>query len=132
MSDAKVTLAHVHDENICTYVANIVVSVVAGAILFRTRNVSLKLVKILCPLIIVEQLAFCGARDLYYQGIIEENQKNDGRSYRAGFALVSAFCLVLLNLVHWIYAFKIWFLSKKIDWELKKKTSGQSHILQDI
>ncbi len=116
MSNAKVTLAQVHDENICTYVANIVVSVVAGAILFRARNVSLKLVKILCPLIIVEQLAFCGARDLYYQGIIEKNQKNDGRSYRAGFAVVSAFCLVLLNLVHWIYAFKIWFLAKKIDW----------------
>ena len=132
MADPKVKLAQVHDENICTYVANIAVSIVAGAILFRARNVSLKLVKILCPLIIVEQLAFCGARDLYYQGIIEEDAGNDDRLYRAGFAVISAFCLVLLNLVHWIYAFKMWFLSKKIDWELKKKISSYAQIPQDI
>ena len=133
MADVKVKIYQVQDENICTYVANIAISIFAGAILFRARNVSLKLVKILCPLIIVEQLAFCGARDLYYQGIKEEIDagKNE-RLYRAGFAVVSAFCLVLLNLVHWIYAFKMWFLSKKIDWELKKKTSGQVHIPQDI
>ena len=79
MTDAKVTSTQVQDENICTYVANIAVSIVAGVILFRARNVSLKLVKILCPLIIVEQLAFCWARYLYYQGIIEENQKNNER-----------------------------------------------------
>ncbi len=70
MTDVKVTPTLVHNENICTYVANIAVSIVTGAILFRARNFSLKLVKILCPLIIVEQLAFCWARYLYYQGIV--------------------------------------------------------------
>ena len=64
------TPEHVQIENICTYVANILISIVATLILFRARKVSLNLVKILCPLLILQQLAFCVARCLFQQGII--------------------------------------------------------------
>ena len=37
------------------------------------------------------------------------------------YSVLAAFCLLLLNLVHWIYAFKIWLLSKKIEWDIQKK-----------
>jgi hypothetical protein len=117
----ELPLPQVHIENIFTYVVNIAIATVASAILFRARNVSLNLVKILCPLLILQQLAFCGARALLYQQRL--NIDGSGKVYLVSYAAVAAFCLCLLNLVHWIYAFKIWLLSKKIEWDIQKKKS---------
>ena len=96
--------------------AGFTIAIIAFYVLFRARSVGLNLVKILCSILILQEVIYCSARALLYQGCkLKDSDNKNKNAYFAGYAGLAALSLMLLNLVHWIYAFKLWVLSKKIE-----------------
>jgi len=73
-------------------------------------------VKILCTLLLVTNVIFPVSRITYYQALVHhylhENNKADILFHTA--AVLTAVEVACLCLVHWLYAFKMWVVSKKL------------------
>jgi hypothetical protein len=90
---------------------------VAAYILFRSRSIKLVLVKLLLLFLVVSSLFQVGSRILYYFAIYNHYEGSRATSNKlfhinACFTVVS---MLLFGLVNWIYPFKLWDLSKRMQ-----------------
>ena len=101
---------------------------VAAYILFRSRIIKLALVKLLLFFIVVSSLFQVGSRILYYFAIYNHYEGSGTTANKlfhtnACFTVVS---MLLFGLVNWIYPFKLWDLSKRMQLMKNRQNPGTS------
>jgi hypothetical protein len=91
-------------------------TVVAILVITRSRNIKLALVKLLLFFILVSSLLQIASRTLYYFAIYNHYEGSPTTALKLFHinACVTVVAMLLFGLVHWIYPFKLWDLSKRM------------------
>ena len=107
-------------------------TVVAILVLTRSRNIRLALVKLLLFFIAVSSLFQVISRTLYYFAIYNHYEGNTTTALKLfhANACITVVSMLLFGLVHWIYPFKLWDLSKRMQLVKEGKTPESSYFAE--
>ena len=91
----------------------------------------MRLVQLLCLLFIVSNLSYIASRQLYYLALsvlYSEGYTTICNKLFKAQGIITAVYFIAYNLLHWIYAFKFWSLSKRMELMVAKKDINSQNV----